>query len=137
MIGIPSIPSQIRQGAISGDLEVALRCSRLAHSRNESHLITQNLSIMGLANILRSSAAKNDLNKDQIKIMTNLLFIDNLSLAAGSIIIRYFIKNNGVKLELPSLAVIEILNVLALEVESVSDSDLIATANLLLAQKKD
>ena len=131
MRGIPSIPMQIRSEALSGDITKAIKSAKMAHSRNESGLISENITILGLANILRESAAQNDLNKEQIKELTNLLFVYKLNLAAGAVVIRYFIDNPRTARNLPTLESIELLNILAVEIEGVSDSDLIATANSL------
>ena len=63
--------------------------------------------------------------------MTNLLFVYKLNLAAGAVVIRYFIDNPRTARNLPTLESIELLNILAVEIEDVSDSDLITTANSL------
>lgn len=128
---IPSVPMQIRGDALSGDITKAIKSAKMAHSRNESSLISENITLLGLANILRESATRNDLNKEQIKELINLLFTCKLNLAAGAVVIRYFIDNPRTARNLPTLESLELLNVLAVELEDVSDSDLIATVDSL------
>jgi hypothetical protein len=131
MRGIPSVPMQIRSDALSGDITKAIKSAKMAHSRNEPGLISENITILGLANILRESATQNDLNKEQIKELINLLFIKKLNLAAGAVVIRYFIANPRTASNLPTLESLELLNILAVELDNASDSELIATANSL------
>ena len=131
MRGIPSVPMQIRSDALSGDITKAIKSAKMAHSRNEPGLISENITILGLANILRESAAQNDLNKEQIKELINLLFIKKLNLAAGAVVIRYFIASPRTASNLPTLESLELLNILAVELDKASDSELIATANSL------
>lgn len=131
MRSIPSIPVQIREGAISGDIEKALKFIRLAYSRKEEDLITPNLTTIGLANILRRNTELGRLNLRQVNELTELLFIPEVNLAAGAVIIRYFINNPDEKITLPPASALEVLSVIAIELESFSDEDLIKSANSL------
>jgi hypothetical protein len=67
----------------------------------------------------------------QVNGLTDLLFIPEVNLAAGAVIIRYFIDNPDEKITLPPVSALEVLSVIAIELDNFSDEDLIKSANSL------
>lgn len=131
MRSIPSIPVQIMNDAISGDIEKSLSAARLAHHRKEDNLISESLTILGLANILFSSYLNKQLNSFQILTLPDLLFQKEVNLASGAVLIRLFINSLPDNFTLPKQNVLEIVSLVALEFENLPDAELLATSTRL------
>lgn len=131
MRSILSIPEQIKKYIINGNLKDALFHAKLAYSNNYSDLLSEYTTIFSIANILSDLSIKGKINIVQEKVLVDLIFIKESNLLASLKIISYFISNPNITPIIPPKEVLEILSVLAIDSDSLSDEELIKASYAL------
>jgi hypothetical protein len=131
MRSILSIPEQIKKYVINGSLKDALFHAKLAYSNNYSDLLSEYTTIFSIANVLSDLSIKGKINTVQEKVLVDLIFIKESNLLASLKIISYFISNPNITPIIPPKEVLEILSVLAIDSDSLSDEELIKASYAL------
>jgi len=125
MRSILSIPEQIKQNVINGDLKNVLLHVRLAYSNNVSDLIAGNTTIFAIANVLSLISISGKICDNNIKILSELIFNKHSNLASSLVIISYYLENPELTPIIPPKEVLEVLSVLATDQENLTNSELI------------
>jgi len=125
MRSILSIPEQIKQNVISGDLKNVLLYVRLAYSNNVSDLIAGSTTIFAIANVLSLISISGKICDNNIKILSELIFNKHSNLASSLVIISYYLDNPELTPIIPPKEVLEVLSVLATDQENLTNSELI------------
>jgi len=125
MRSILSIPEQIKQNVINGDLKNVLLHVRLAYSNNVSDLIAGNTTIFAIANVLSLISISGKICDNNIKILSELIFNKHSNLASSLVIISYYLDNPELTPIIPPKEVLEVLSVLATDQENLTNSELI------------
>jgi hypothetical protein len=131
---ILSIPQQIQRALLSGDLDKSLEHLRMAVARDEMGVVTEELKAVCLANVLRMEHLKGRLTTEGCAaIADRILALDWIPLAATLVLIRLRRAAGPSNIPLPPLQVLETLDVLASDTQTLSDRELCRTAALLSA----
>jgi hypothetical protein len=132
MRNLLSVPQQIRGAILSGDLTNALRHARLAHLRNEREFISGDIVMLAVATTLRQEYVEGRLTKEDVGMLADALIHRRVPpLVASLIVIRVVSQQPGELNGMPEWAVLEVLDILAAEQDSLSDLELLNAARSL------
>jgi hypothetical protein len=126
---ILSIPQQIQRALLSGDLDKSLEHLRMSVARDEMGVVTEELKAVCLANVLRLEHLKGRISVDECISVASQAFVrPAIPLAAFLVLVRSRASCELDALTLPDTAVLETLDVLALDTQTLADNELLAAA---------
>jgi hypothetical protein len=126
---ILSIPQQIQRALLSGDLDKSLEHLRIAVARDEVGVVTEELKAVCLANVLRMEHLKGRIPVDEcISVAAHAFVRPAIPLAAYLVLLRSRPSCEQGALTLPDAAVLETLDVLASDTQTLADNELLAAA---------
>jgi len=129
---ILSVPQQIQRALLSGDLDHSLEHLRMALTRDELGAISEELKVICLSNVLRKEQIKGMMSVHEcITLASHVLCRPSIPLAA--LLVQISLRGAG---EMEGLWVIdgpvlEALDVLALDSQVLTDSELLAAAHAI------
>jgi hypothetical protein len=126
-----SIPEQVKECIVSGNLEKVMWAAKTANNFKAQNPVTNNLEIIGLGNLLRNLHESNSLSWVQVEKLSKLVFSSEVNIAAVVVIIRNIMKNPEWDFTLPDCSTLGVLALLAIEKENFTDEELITTAAAL------
>jgi len=126
---ILSIPQQIQRALLSGNLDQSLDHLRVAVTRDELGVVSEELKIVCLSNVLRNEQQKGRITVEEcILVATGVFGRPFIPLAALLVLIRMRCVGNLDELVFVDDPILETLDVLALETQALSDAELLAAA---------